>query len=58
MAEPLRGGVPEFRYPVDEVIFLRTHDAYAPYYADAEPRYFEPGEFYGEVEKLWQERNP
>jgi tRNA(Arg) A34 adenosine deaminase TadA len=40
----------------DEVIFLASREAYAPYYTDAKPRYFEPSEFYGEFGKPWQER--
>jgi guanine deaminase len=40
----------------DEVIFLSTRDAYAPYYADARPKYYEPSEFYAEYGKPWQKR--
>jgi guanine deaminase len=40
----------------DEVIFLSTRDTYAPYYADAQPKYFEPREFYAEFAKPWQKR--
>jgi guanine deaminase len=40
----------------DEVVFLSTRDTYAPYYADSQPRYFEPSDFYGEFGKPWQER--
>jgi hypothetical protein len=42
--------------PPDEVIFLSTRDAYAPYYRDAKPKYYEPSEFYGEFGKPWQQR--
>ncbi|GAA2719609.1 MULTISPECIES: nucleoside deaminase [Streptomyces] len=39
----------------DEVVFLTTRDAYAPYYVD-DRRYFELATFYDEFAKPWQQR--
>ncbi len=40
----------------DEVVFLATREATAPYMAGGHDKYFEPGSFYGEFAKPWSQR--
>jgi guanine deaminase len=40
----------------DEVVFLATREATAPYMAGGQDRYFEPSTFYGEFAKSWDQR--
>jgi hypothetical protein len=40
----------------DEVIFLITREAYAPYFGNDHPKYFEPSSFYAELAKPWAQR--
>jgi tRNA(Arg) A34 adenosine deaminase TadA len=40
----------------DEVVFLATREACAPYLAGGQEKYFEPNSFYGEFAKPWDQR--
>ena len=40
----------------DEVVFLATREACAPYMAGSHDKYFEPSTFYGEFAKPWDQR--
>lgn len=40
----------------DDVIFLTTREAYAPYFVDDRHRYFEPNSFYAEFARRWDQR--
>ena len=40
----------------DEVVFLATREACAPYMAGGQAKYFEPSTFYGEFAKPWDQR--
>lgn len=40
----------------DEVIFLTTREAYAPYLVDDRHKYFEANSFYAEFAKPWDQR--
>ncbi|MGF6886784.1 guanine deaminase [Nocardia sp. GAS34] len=40
----------------DEVVFLATREATAPYLAGGKDKYFEPSTFYGEFAKPWDQR--
>ena len=40
----------------DEVVFLITREAYAPYFAGGNAKYFDTDTFYGEYAKPWDQR--
>ncbi|MCH9734503.1 MAG: nucleoside deaminase [Actinomycetia bacterium] len=40
----------------DEVVFLATREATAPYMAGGHDKYFNPSSFYGEFAKSWNQR--
>jgi len=40
----------------DEVVFMATREATAPYMAGGRDKYFEPSTFYGEFGKPWDQR--
>ena len=40
----------------DEVVFLATREATAPYMSGGHDKYFEPSSFYGELAMPWDQR--